>query len=135
MKQLWLEQDLIAFFTLSPEERGLLANRSAPMKIGFAVLLKMLQYEGRFPLSPSDVPKAVVTFIARQIEVDPDALKRYKWQGRTIEYHRAAIRKRLGFKRWRRIYKDTIVDWVQDNIADKQHGHERVKQALLKHLH
>jgi hypothetical protein len=54
------------------------------MKIAFAVLLKILQYVGRFPLSPSDVPKAVFKFIARQIEVDPDELKRYKWRGQTM---------------------------------------------------
>ena len=135
MKQLWPEQDLIAFFTLSPEERRLVANKSAPMKIGFAVLLKTLQYEGRFPLSHSDVPKSVVQFISRQLEVAPEELKQYKWRGRTIESHRAAIRKRLGFKRWRRQYTDTVIDWVQDNIAYKQHGHEQIKQAVLKHLH
>jgi hypothetical protein len=135
MRQLWHEQDLIAFFTLSSEERDLLANRSAPMKICFDVLLKTLQYEGKFPTSQKEIPKAVVQFIARQIDVFSEELKKYKWRGRTIEYHRAAIRKRLGFDRWRKQYAGKVIDWLQANIIYKQHGHEQIKLALLKHLH
>jgi hypothetical protein len=41
MKQFWPEDDLAAFFTLTLHEKSLLANKSAPMKIGFAVLVKL----------------------------------------------------------------------------------------------
>ncbi len=48
----------------------------------FAVLLKTLQYEGKFPTSQKEIPKAVVQFIARQIDV-PSEVKLGSDQDRT----------------------------------------------------
>lgn len=98
------------------------------MKIGFAILLKILQYEGRFPTSPKDAPKAVVQFIARQIDVSAKELGNYKWKGRTIEYHRAKIRKLLGFKRWRTDYTKRVVDWLQTNVVPNKNGYEQFSE-------
>jgi TnpA family transposase len=134
MKHFWTDEDLIEFFTLSADEHQLLANKSAPAKLGYAVLLKILQYEGRFPTAQNEVPKAVVKFIARQIDVSADELGNYKWKGRTTEYHRAQIRKLLGFKRWRTDYTKQVVDWLQTDVVPNQNGYEQLKDALLKNL-
>jgi hypothetical protein len=134
MKHFWSDDDLIEFFTLSKEEHQLLVNRSAPAKLGYAVLLKILQCEGRFPTAQNEVPKAVVQFIARQIDISSEELGSYKWKGRTIEYHRAQIRKLLGFKRWRADYTKRVVHWPQTSVVPNQNGYEQLKDALLKHL-
>lgn len=52
-------------WTLGQADRALLANKSGATRLGFAVLLKMFQAEGRFPRRIEDVPAPAVEAIAR----------------------------------------------------------------------
>ncbi len=130
MNYFWTEEDLIAHFTLSEDEHRLLAHKSAPARLGFAVLLKSLQYEGRFPASANEVPKAVVRFIAKQIDVAPQSLADFQWRGRTIEYQRSAIRKLLGFRKWRTEYVKRFVHWLQMSMACRQGGRGKTPAVM-----
>jgi len=85
-------------WTLSAADRALLGNKSGATRLGFTMLLKLFQAEGRFPRRPEDVPLAAVEAIAAQVGVPTAAWHGYAWQGRTIEYHRAQIRAALGFR-------------------------------------
>ena len=51
MKRQWLEAELAEQFTLTPDEHALIAgkDRNEENRLGFAVLLKFFQAEGRFP--------------------------------------------------------------------------------------
>lgn len=49
VKQNWDLEELIEHFTVIPEEMRLLGNRYGGTRLGFAVLLKFFQYQGRFP--------------------------------------------------------------------------------------
>ena len=85
MKHIWPEEELIEHFTLSLDERSLITNKSASLQIGFAILLKFFQYEGRFPVAKNEIPKPIIRYIARQIDVSEEAFLDYKWEGRTPE--------------------------------------------------
>ena len=59
MKRTWDIEELIEHFTLVPPELELLGNKSGATRLGFALLLKCFQLEGRFPtakrpLRPAD---------------------------------------------------------------------------------
>lgn len=41
-------------------------------RVVFAVLYKFFQNEARFPYEKTEVPKSVVEFIAKQIDIDPN---------------------------------------------------------------
>ena len=57
MKRHWTTDDLIEHFTLLPTERALLDPlRGAHTRLGFAVLLKSFQLDGRFPTTSHEVP-------------------------------------------------------------------------------
>ena len=61
MKQHWNEQELVEQWTLTEAEKELLNQRTDRGRMGFAVLLKFLQIEGRYPVSgsiPTKVPNA-----------------------------------------------------------------------------
>lgn len=90
MKQRWTEEELIEHFTLSSEERALLENKTVTGRIGFIVLLKCLQYTGRFPANPHDVPKSVVAYLAKQLALSAQELAEFSWQGRTIKRYQDA---------------------------------------------
>ena len=85
-------------WTLHAADRALLGNKTGATRLGFAVLLKLFQAEGRFPRRPEDVPAAAVEAIAGQVGVAAATWQGYDWRGRTIEYHRAQIRAALGFR-------------------------------------
>src|SRR5918999_2696764 len=49
MRQYFTPQELVDHFTLLPHEHDLLANKSGVNRLGFVVLFKYFQWEGRFP--------------------------------------------------------------------------------------
>ena len=97
MKREWTDLEF-ADWTLLPSEAALLANKTGPTRLGFAVLLKFFQYAARFPLSMQEVPTTAVAYIAGQVGVPAEEFSRYDWEGRAVKYHRAQIRAFLGFR-------------------------------------
>jgi Domain of unknown function (DUF4158) len=92
MKRTWTSEELLEYFTLLPDELAAVSNKSGATRLGFAVLLKCSQYEGRFPRSRQEVASEVVRFLATQVGVDAPLFAHYAWERRTIEAHRAQIR-------------------------------------------
>ena len=91
MKRQWEIEELIEKFTLMPSELVLIpdeiANATPHNRLGFAVLLKFFQADGRFPHHAGEVPKAVVSFITQQLKLSEEDYRQYKWSGRTIKTH------------------------------------------------
>jgi len=56
-------------WTLHAVDRALLGNKAGATRLGFAVLLKLFQAEGRFPRPIEDVPLAEIEVIAGQVGV------------------------------------------------------------------
>ena len=67
MKREWTDLELAEHWTLLPSEAALLANKTGPTRLGFAVLLKYFQYAARFPLSMQEVPTTAIAYIAGQV--------------------------------------------------------------------
>ena len=90
MKRNWEMDELIEHFTFLPNEMQQIGNKAAgETRIGFAVLFKFFQYEARFPTHKYEVPKAVINYIAKQIDAQPGHYAQYDWTGRSITYHRS----------------------------------------------
>jgi hypothetical protein len=60
MKRQWDIEELIEHFTLVEEDEALLANKTGATRLGFALLLKCFQLEGKFPTGRHEIPKDVV---------------------------------------------------------------------------
>ena len=69
MKRNWEVDELIEQFTLLKSEMTLLGNKTGSTRLGFAVLLKFFQSEGRFPEHQQEVPSVVVNQISKQVGV------------------------------------------------------------------
>jgi Domain of unknown function (DUF4158) len=98
LKRQWDAEELVENFTLLPSEMALLLNKSEENRLGFAVLLKFFQMEAKFPRTKQEVPKQIVSYIARLLEVSPKQYAEYSFNGRSIERHRAEIREFFGFR-------------------------------------
>jgi len=53
---------------------------------------------GRFPAGRGEIPDQAVAQVARLVDVPPDELGLYEWDGRTIKAHRADVRRYFGFR-------------------------------------
>ncbi|MFC4061476.1 DUF4158 domain-containing protein [Planomonospora corallina] len=97
MRREWEPEELIAAWTLLDSDWDLVGNKTGATRLGFGLLLKFFEQEGRFPRHTGEVPRAAVDYMAGQVKVDAALFSEYRWSGSTIEYHRAQVREALGF--------------------------------------
>jgi len=129
MKRVWSGDDLLAHFSLLPHELGLLQNKTGATRLGFAVLLKCFQHEGRFP-ARHEIPSAVVQHIADQVGVHAKHFLLYPTAGRTVEYHRAQIREALGFRPVSDADAQAIVVWMDKHVLPQERDPEALAAAF-----
>ena len=89
-KATYTHEELVEHFLLSPAERAVVDTcRGDVNRHGVAVLLKAVQYLGYFPDDLQQVPEAVRTFIAHQLQLLWDHTADYPWHSRTRDLHLA----------------------------------------------
>jgi hypothetical protein len=133
MKRQWDIEDLVEHFTLLPEEMEWLANKTGATRLGFAILLKCFQYEGRFIIGKHETPKAIVDYLAHQLKLEPALWGQYAWEGRTGAEHRSQIRNLLGFREATATDSEDMTAWlVQTVLASDQHPDHLKEQVLAR---
>jgi TnpA family transposase len=128
MKRQWENEELIEYWMLSVWDLAQLGNKTGATRLGFAVLLKFFQREGRFPASKTEVPGAVIAFVATQVGVEPEAYLQYDWQSRSIEYHRADIRKLFDFRVSTVADGELMKQWLITEVLPQEHQEERLRE-------
>jgi hypothetical protein len=96
VKAEWEPDELIETWTLTGDDWGLVGNKSGATRLGFSVMLKFYEIEGRLPAYREEVPTAAVRYLASLVKIDPALFAKYPWRGRSIEYHRAQVRRVYG---------------------------------------
>jgi len=127
----WEPEELVARWTLVEDDWRLIANKSGPTRLGFAVLLKFFELEARFPRHAGDLPQAAVDYVAAQVKVDPGEMAKYDWAGRTIKYHRGQIRDALGFREATRNDEEALTAWIAADVAAIEVSEDRLRESLL----
>jgi TnpA family transposase len=122
-------EDVDERWALRASDRTLLGNKTGATRLGFAVLLKMFQANGRFPYRLEEVPVAAVEAIASQIEVPAEAWRGYDWRSRAAAYHRAQIRDALGFREPTLDDTDALARWLEDEVSALEHRPDRLLMA------
>jgi hypothetical protein len=130
MERTWTSEELLEHFTLLPDELAAVGNKSGPTRLGFAVLLKCLQYEGCFPRSRAEVAPEVVRFLAVQVGVDAPLFAQHLWEGRTIEAHRAQIREMTKLREFRRADEEALLNWLCAEILAHEQHPERLRELI-----
>ena len=122
-------EDVDERWALHASDRTLLGNKTGATRLGFAVLLKMFQANGRFPYRLEEVPVAAVEAIASQIEVPAEAWRGYDWRSRAAAYHRAQIRDALGFREPTLDDTDALARWLEGQVSALEHRPDRLLMA------
>jgi len=79
--------------------------------------LKFFELEGRFPRHAGELPPAAVSYVARQVAVDPAELRGYDWSGRSAERYHGQIRRLFGFRRFSEDDDVKLAGWLADEVA------------------
>jgi hypothetical protein len=132
VKRDWNADELAEHWTLPPGEKPLLANKTGPTRLGFAILLKFFQHEGCFPQHPQEIPDVVVRHVARQVDVEASAWPHYRWQGRTVEYHRAQIRTLLGFREATVEDGTALTAWLVEHVLPHDQPPDHLHSQILE---
>ncbi len=130
MKRTWTSEELLEHFTLLPDELNAVGNKSGATRLGFAVLFKCFQHEGRFLRSRQEAAPEVVRFLATQVGVDAVLFAHYGWEGRTIEAHRAQIREIVKLREFRHTDEEALLDWLRTDIFDHEQHPERLRELI-----
>lgn len=88
VRQQWSPEKLLTNWTLVDGDWDLVANKSGATRLGFSLLLKFFELEGRFPDVLEEVPSAAVEHVADLVKVPTTDFVKYTLAGRTAEYHR-----------------------------------------------
>jgi hypothetical protein len=123
--------ELVDHWTLLKDERELIAGKRGPTRLGFALLLKFYARAGRFPRGRAELNDDAVAFVARQVGVPASDLGFYEWSGSTIEYHRAQVRRHLGFRECTAEDAAKLTEWLAASVCLAERRPDRVREELL----
>jgi len=132
MKRHWEIDDLVEQWTLLPDELAWLGNNTGSTRLGFALLLKFFQIEGRFPLAKNEIPPPVIRFLAKHIGVPMAEYIHYDWTGRAIKHHRAQIRELLGFREATVEDAEALAAWLSSEVIVHEHRVVQLKGLVLQ---
>ena len=92
-------EQLARYFHLDDADRALVERRGRERaRLGFALQLGTVRFLGTFLVDPTEVPRVVVDYVARQLDiVDVSVLKGYG-DGETRWDHGAEIRRAYGYR-------------------------------------
>jgi TnpA family transposase len=131
VKRYWTEEELAECWSLTTAELEILPDRGDHNRLSFAVLLKFVEIEGRFPGSPREVPAAALSYLASQLHIPPTAFARYDWTGRTCKRHRASIRALLGFRPFSLRDAKPLRDWLCSDVVPSEHNPQHLHEMAL----
>ncbi len=135
MKQQWTAQELIDHWTFTQEEIALIQNigQTDYNRLGYGLLLRYFQREGKFPPRKQDIPAVIVGHIAQQLHIQEGAFDFYKWTGRTMMRHRVHIRKLLGFRIGTIADAARIITWLSTQaLIGENRQFDRLKEVVYE---
>ncbi|MEV4186877.1 Tn3 family transposase [Streptosporangium canum] len=132
MRAEWEPDELIGSWTLVECDWKLIKNKSGATRLGFALMLKFYEIEGRFPAYPEEVPQVAIVYVASLVKVDPGLFGKYSWASRTIKDHRKQIRKAFGTRPPTEEDEERWAQWMADELCSTETNRDRLADALRR---
>ncbi len=134
MKRNWELEELIDTFTIMPNEMDLLGNKTGETRLGFMVLLKFFQGEARFPSTKNEIPRDVVKYIAKQLQLIGVPFQNYDINSRAHYYHKEQIRNFLGFREITADDGNQLTEWLSKYVFYHDANIDSLKLEAYKRL-
>jgi hypothetical protein len=130
VRQKWSPEELLANWTLVDGDWDLVANKTGATRLGFSLLLKFFELEGRFPDILEEVPQAAVEYVAGLVKVPATDFAKYTLVGRTAEYHRKQIREALKFRPATLADEEPLTAWLAAEVCPVELVEDRQREAV-----
>ena len=127
MESNWDTEVLIESFTITPLELGLVLNKTSENRLGFAILFKFFQTEGRFPYNEEEIHTSIINYIAKQLKLETSLFNKYNLKSRATRHHKSQIRDYFNFKESTVEDLDNIKEWLIKNIVKHDMNIESLK--------
>ncbi|MEU0820214.1 DUF4158 domain-containing protein [Streptomyces mirabilis] len=131
MRREWSSEDVVACWTPVGSDWDLVANKSGPTRLGFVLMLKFFELEGRFPPFVEEFPQAAVDYVADVVKVPTEDLAKYDLSSRSAKGHRTQIRAALGFRPATRADEERLTAWLADEVCPVELVEDRLREALF----
>ncbi|MEI7610799.1 MAG: DUF4158 domain-containing protein [Rhodospirillaceae bacterium] len=106
-------RELVRHYTLSAADLAMIRScRGDQNRLGFALMLSYLRHPGRPLRIGEQPPSALVSFVAAQIDVLPEALAGYLNSERAIRRHATEWQTRLGLRPYGPRPAADLVQWL-----------------------
>jgi TnpA family transposase len=125
-------EDLIEYFSLTPDERYLLSQwRKDANTLGFAVLLKSFQFLGYPQRRKGDIPDAIISCISGQLKLDAKLFNQYRWKDSVWKVHLSSIREFTGFRPSNKEDFQKLLQWLIDD-AQRHPTRSKMYSAAIR---
>ena len=132
MKRNWSEPELESHWTISVEERKLIAKqKGAAHRLGLALLHLFLKLEGRFPRKHREIPATVIAYVGAQIAVHPTLFAKYSLSGRVAMAHRQAIRRSLGWRLASAKDGRRLTEWLRQKLRSNGVDPDHLQELVI----
>ena len=122
-------EDITAYFTLSATDMEQVERqRGDHNRLGFGLQLCALRYLGFSPNDITTIPDEIISYVSKQLNVDPSVLKLYGERMQTQSDHLQEVQKYLGFRTATQQELDIFSRWLLDRAL------EHDKPSLLLQL-
>ncbi|MFF4763360.1 DUF4158 domain-containing protein [Streptomyces sp. NPDC001292] len=129
MRQEWSPEDVVACWTLVDGDWDLVANKTGPTRLGFCLMLKFFEMEGRFPEFIEEFPQPAVEYVAGLVKVPATELAKYDLAG--AKRHRKQIREALHFRPATLDDEERLTSWLAVEVCPVELVEDRQREALL----
>ncbi|MET9387682.1 Tn3 family transposase [Streptomyces sp. NPDC002928] len=129
MRQEWSPEDVVACWTLVDGDWDLVANKTGPTRLGFCLMLKFFEMEGRFPEFIEEFPQPAVEYVAGLVKVPATELAKYDLAG--AKRHRKQIREALKFRPATLDDEERLTAWLAVEVCPVELVEDRQREALL----
>jgi TnpA family transposase len=119
MKQQWTIEELEDFWMLHPKEYKLVQNKSGETRLSFVFMLKYFQIFNRFPNDQEIFSPLVLSYLAKQVDVEDTAFKTSHFTSRTGMVHRQKIREFLNFRPPEKSDIRTFTNWLVEKVLSE----------------
>jgi hypothetical protein len=89
-------------------------------RLGFGLELCALRFMGFVPDDLTSAPPEAVTFVARQLAMEPGVLARHTGSAHTRMHHRQTIQAYLGYRRTRRADMERLAAWLLERALEHE---------------
>ena len=129
VRQEWSPEDVVACWTLVDGDWDLVVNKSGPTRLGFCLMLKFFEIEGRFPEFIEEFPQPAVEYVAGLVKVPAAEVAKYDLAG--AKRHRKQIREALGFRPSMLADEERLTEWMAAEVCPVELVEDRRREALL----